>query len=98
MMWHNYCHVRARFKCQGDDGAIGYAGSAGEWRPPERQDHLKTLAALSGEAWAGGVVFYGGDTPLPFGPGLQARPIASLWTGERQAEARTKSPGKRLAN
>lgn len=42
---------------------------------------LKTLAALSGEAWAGGVVFYGGNTPLPFGPGLLAWPITSLWQG-----------------
>lgn len=61
---------------------------------------LKALAALSGDAWAGGVVFYGGDTPLPFGPGLQAWPIASLWTGTQQAVAReiggrVKNPGKR---
>jgi predicted AAA+ superfamily ATPase len=40
---------------------------------------LKTLAALSGDTWAGGAIFYGGDTPLPFGPGLRACPIASLW-------------------
>jgi uncharacterized protein len=43
---------------------------------------LKALAALSGDAWVGGVVFYGGDTPLPFGTGLQAWPITSLWTGK----------------
>lgn len=63
---------------------------------------LKALAALSGNAWAGGVVFYGGDTPLPFGTGLQAWPIASLWAGARQAvprqaEGRAQSSGKRLA-
>ncbi|MDD5707202.1 MAG: ATP-binding protein [Kiritimatiellae bacterium] len=49
---------------------------------------LKSLAALSGEAWAGGVVLYGGDTPLPFGPGLKAWPIASLWTRDRQSVPR----------
>lgn len=46
---------------------------------------LKALASLSGDAWAGGVVFYGGDTCLPFGPGLQAWPIAALWHGQRQS-------------
>jgi len=53
---------------------------------------LKALAALSGDAWAGGVVFYGGDTPLPFGPGLQAWPIASFWNSAQPSVAGEKRP------
>ncbi len=50
---------------------------------------LKALAALSGSAWAGGVVLYGGDTPLPFGPGLQAWPITSLWADKPMLKTRS---------
>jgi len=71
-----------------EDGQGRVAGVEVKAAATMREDDmkgLKALAALSGRAWAGGVVFYGGDTPLPFGPTLQAWPISLLWTGDRGA-------------
>jgi uncharacterized protein len=41
---------------------------------------LRALAELLGERFVRGVVFYSGDTLLPFGPKLYAVPIAALWS------------------
>lgn len=40
---------------------------------------LKELAACAGSDWIRGVVFYTGDTPLPFGENLWGLPVGSLW-------------------
>lgn len=40
---------------------------------------LRALAALLGEQFVRGIVLYTGDTQLPFGPQLNAMPIAALW-------------------
>ena len=40
---------------------------------------LRALAELLGDRFVRGVVFYTGDTQLPFGPRLNAVPIAALW-------------------
>jgi predicted AAA+ superfamily ATPase len=40
---------------------------------------LKSLAEDAGKSFAGGVVLYRGGEVLPFGPGLWAVPIQSLW-------------------
>ncbi len=41
---------------------------------------LRALAELLGDRFVRGVVFYTGDTQLPFGPRLNAVPIAALWS------------------
>lgn len=41
---------------------------------------LRALAAGAGKRFLRGVVLYTGTHVLPFGPGLEARPIQSLWT------------------
>jgi uncharacterized protein len=41
--------------------------------------HLRAFRAWAGERWAGGVVFYLGATQVPFGEGLWASPLQTLW-------------------
>lgn len=41
--------------------------------------YLRAFRAWAGERWAGGVVFYLGATQVPFGDGLWASPLQSLW-------------------
>lgn len=41
---------------------------------------LRALAAGAGKRFIRGVVLYTGTHVLPFGPGLEARPMQSLWT------------------
>jgi predicted AAA+ superfamily ATPase len=41
--------------------------------------HLRAFREWAGERWAGGVVFYLGATQAPFGDGLWASPLQSLW-------------------
>jgi len=40
---------------------------------------LRAFRAWAGERWAGGVVFYLGATQVPFGEGLWASPLQTLW-------------------
>lgn len=42
---------------------------------------LRSLERLAGSDWVGGVVFYTGDTVLPFGERLHAIPVSQLWSG-----------------
>lgn len=41
---------------------------------------LRALRDRLGDRWAAGVVVHCGDRPRPFGPGLYAVPVQSLWT------------------
>jgi hypothetical protein len=41
---------------------------------------LKKLAETAGDRFTRGVVLYGGNETLSFGPRLIAAPIATLWT------------------
>lgn len=40
---------------------------------------LRQLATLTGGRFIAGLVLYDGDLPLPFGPGLWAVPLSTLW-------------------
>lgn len=40
---------------------------------------LRRLASIAGERWVAGVILYDGTEPLPFGDGLWALPLATLW-------------------
>jgi hypothetical protein len=42
---------------------------------------LRDLADQCGRRFVSGVVLYGGEQALPFGPKLHAWPLASLWSG-----------------
>jgi len=42
---------------------------------------LRRLRAAAGEAFVAGVVLHTGQHPLPFGDGLWAVPISTLWKG-----------------
>ncbi|HYK87760.1 MAG TPA: ATP-binding protein [Acidobacteriota bacterium] len=42
---------------------------------------LRSLAEDAGKQFAGGVVLYGGEKVVPFGPHLWAVPISELWAG-----------------
>ncbi|MBN8474637.1 ATP-binding protein [Sulfuritalea sp.] len=49
---------------------------------------LRQLALLSGQRFRAGLVLYDGDLTLPFGPGLWAVPLSTLWQAEfREASA-----------
>lgn len=41
---------------------------------------LRKLAEASGKRFALGLVLYDGDAVVPFGPGLFAAPISSIWS------------------
>jgi predicted AAA+ superfamily ATPase len=41
---------------------------------------LRKLSEASGKRFALGLVLYDGDAVVPFGPGLFAAPISSLWS------------------
>ena len=48
----------------------------------DAHQHLSNFlghADSAGERWAGGVVFYLGATQAPFGEGLWASPLQTLW-------------------
>lgn len=40
---------------------------------------LRRLASIAGDRWVAGVILYDGTEPLPFGDGLWALPLATLW-------------------
>lgn len=42
-------------------------------------DGLRALAETAGNAWVQGMVLYLGTSAVPFGPGLTACPVESLW-------------------
>lgn len=46
---------------------------------------LRSLQEALGSRFVRGVLFYSGDTILPFGEGLYAVPLSSLWRGIRNA-------------
>jgi len=44
---------------------------------------LRHLASLTGEHFVAGLILYDGDLTLPFGPGLWAVPLSTLWRSVR---------------
>jgi len=47
---------------------------------------LKALADTAGARFLRGVLFYMGDTLLPFGDKLHAVPVSALWQGASPAD------------
>ena len=50
-------------------------------------DGLRALQSLLGRRFVRGVVLHLGDARLPFGDGLEAAPLSSLWTAPEQPSA-----------
>jgi hypothetical protein len=46
---------------------------------PDDFEGLRHLAARLGDDFLAGIVLYTGTQTLPFGPGMRAMPVASLW-------------------
>jgi len=61
--------------------------SSQQARSRRRLSRLKRLRELLGPRFHSGIVLYDGDNVLPFGEGLLAVPLSSLWAHGPRASA-----------
>jgi len=82
-------HFRDKDQCEVDiimeqrgGGIVGVEVKAGATLDGRDFKGLRRLRSLAGDNFIAGVVLYDGDMILPFGEGLFAMPVSTLWEGK----------------